>query len=76
MILRMSSIWNKIEVVFHLNKNAGHPIWSKMEKQAGAELCQAQVKLGLDWLSCKLFLIWYLELTLANINHSEIFDIS
>jgi hypothetical protein len=45
-------------------------------KQAGAELCQAQVKLGRDWLSCKLFLIWYLELTLANRNHSEIFGIS
>jgi hypothetical protein len=41
----------------------------KMTKQAGAELCQAQVKLGRDWFSCKLFLIGNLESKLANRNN-------
>jgi hypothetical protein len=44
-------------------------------KQDGAELCQAQVKLGLSWLSLKLFLIGNLESTLANKNNSEIFQL-
>ena len=47
----------------------------KKEKQAGAELCQAQVKLGLVGLNCKLFLTEILESTLANRNASEIFVI-
>ena len=41
----------------------------KEEKQAGAELCQAQVKLGWDSLSCKLFLIGNLESALAKRNN-------
>ena len=49
---------------------------NKNDKQAGAELCQAQVNLGLDWLNCKLFLIENLESTLANRNNSEMFCIS
>ena len=45
-------------------------------EQAGAELCQAQVKLGWVGLNCKLFLTKNLESTLANINSSEILFIS
>jgi hypothetical protein len=38
-------------------------ITHEIKRQAGAERCQAQVKLGGDWLTCKLFLIGNLNST-------------